>query len=107
MLTLPRSLTFTPSQFAQVCAANPEAVLELDADGTLTEMTPTGGASGARYQTLGALLWLAIEQGPPAAEAVRQLHGLPAPRSRKASPKELAPYAAPTPAWCGWIVGRR
>jgi Uma2 family endonuclease len=48
MLTLPRSLTFTPSQFAQVCAANPEAVLELDADGTLIEMTPTGGASGAR-----------------------------------------------------------
>ena len=62
MLTLPRSLTFTPSQFAQVCAANPEAVLELDADGTLIEMTPTGGASGARNQTLGALLWLAIEQ---------------------------------------------
>jgi Uma2 family endonuclease len=63
MLTLPRSLTFTPSQFAQVCAANPEAVLELAADGTLIEMTPTGGASGSRNQTLGALLWLAIEQG--------------------------------------------
>jgi Uma2 family endonuclease len=40
MLTLPRTLSFTPSQFAQVCAANPEAVLELDADGTLIEMTP-------------------------------------------------------------------
>ena len=63
MLTLPRSLTFTPSQFAEVCAANPEAVLELDADVILIEMTPTGGASGARNQTLGALLWLAIEQG--------------------------------------------
>jgi Uma2 family endonuclease len=63
MLTLPRLLSFTPSQFAQVCAANPEAVLELAADGTLIEMTPTGGASGARNQTLGALLWLAIEQG--------------------------------------------
>ena len=63
MLTLPRTLSLTPSQFAQVCAANPEAVLELDADGTLIEMTPTGGASGARNQTLGALLWLAIEQG--------------------------------------------
>ena len=62
MLTLPRTLSFTPSQFAQVCAANPEAVLELAADGTLIEMTPTGGASGARNQTLGALLWLAIEQ---------------------------------------------
>ena len=62
MLTLPRTLSLTLSQFAQVCAANPEAVLELDADGTLIEMTPTGGASGARNQTLGALLWLAIEQ---------------------------------------------
>jgi Uma2 family endonuclease len=63
MLTLPRTLSLTPSQFAQVCAANPEAVLELDADGSLIEMPPTGGASGARNQTLGASLWLAIEQG--------------------------------------------
>ena len=43
MLTLPRTLTLTPSQFAEVCAANPEAVLELAADGTLIEMTPSGG----------------------------------------------------------------
>jgi len=62
MLTLPGSLTVTPSQFAEVCAANPEAVLELAADGSLIEMTPTGGSTGARNQTLGALLWLAIEQ---------------------------------------------
>ena len=62
MLTLPRSLTLTPAQFSEVCAANPEAVLELDALGQLIEMTPTGSASGARNQTLGALLWLAIEQ---------------------------------------------
>ena len=62
MLTLPRTLTLTPSQFAEVCAANPEAVLELAADGTLIEVTPTGGSTGARNQTLGALLWLAIEQ---------------------------------------------
>jgi len=39
MLTLPRSLSLTPDQFAAVCAANPEAVLELDADGTLIEVT--------------------------------------------------------------------
>jgi Uma2 family endonuclease len=63
MLTLPRTLSLTPSQFAEVCAANPEAVLELDALGHLVEMTPTGSAAGARNQTLGALLWLAIEQG--------------------------------------------
>ena len=62
MLTLPRTLSLTPSQFAEVCAANPEAVLELDALGHLVEMTPSGSASGARNQTLGALLWLTIEQ---------------------------------------------
>jgi Uma2 family endonuclease len=62
MLTLPRTLSLTPSQFAEVCAANPEAVLELDALGHLVEMTPSGSASGARNQTLGALLWLAIER---------------------------------------------
>ncbi len=63
MLTLPHTLSLTSSQFAQVCAANPEAVLELHTDGTLIELTPTGGASGARNHTLGALLWLAIKQG--------------------------------------------
>jgi Uma2 family endonuclease len=62
MLTLPRTLSLTPSQFAEVCAANPEALLELDALGHLVEMTPSGSASGARNQTLGALLWLAIER---------------------------------------------
>jgi len=62
MLTLPRTLQLTPAQFAEVCTANPEAVLELDADGTLIEMTPTGGSTGARNQALGAQLWLAIER---------------------------------------------
>ncbi len=62
MLTLPRTLRLTPLQFAEVCAANPEAVLELDADGQLIEMTPTGGDTSARNQTLGALLWLAVRQ---------------------------------------------
>ena len=52
MLTLPRSLTLTPDQFAEVCAANPEAVLELDADGTLIEMTPTGGSTSTRNTRL-------------------------------------------------------
>jgi Uma2 family endonuclease len=45
MLTLPRSLSLTPDQFVLVCAANPKAVLELDADGTLIEITPTGGST--------------------------------------------------------------
>jgi hypothetical protein len=40
MLTVPRRLSFTPVQFAQVCAANPEEVVDLDADGTLMEELP-------------------------------------------------------------------
>ncbi|MCX5953674.1 MAG: Uma2 family endonuclease [Cyanobacteria bacterium] len=52
MLTLPRTLSLTPDQFAEVCAANPEAVLELDADGTLIEMTPTGGSTSTRNTRL-------------------------------------------------------
>jgi hypothetical protein len=62
MLTLPATLRLTAAQFAEVCAANPEAVLELDADGHLVEMTPAGGEASARNQTLGALLWLAVRQ---------------------------------------------
>jgi Uma2 family endonuclease len=52
MLTLPRTLTLTPSQFAEVCDANPEAVLELAADGTIIEMTATGGSTSARNSAL-------------------------------------------------------
>ncbi|MBM5816998.1 MAG: Uma2 family endonuclease [Cyanobacteria bacterium K_Offshore_surface_m2_239] len=51
-LTLPivltGSLRLTPEQFAEVCAANPDAVLELAADGSLIPMTPTGSATGSR-----------------------------------------------------------
>ncbi|MFN7898821.1 MAG: Uma2 family endonuclease [Synechococcaceae cyanobacterium] len=52
MLTLPDTQPLTPEQFAELCAANPEAVLELDADGTLIEMTPTGGSTSARNSAL-------------------------------------------------------
>jgi Uma2 family endonuclease len=45
-------LRFTPEQFAELCQANPEAVLELDADGSLILMTPTGGETGARNAEL-------------------------------------------------------
>ena len=51
-LTLPMALTaslrLTPEQFAQVCDANPDAVLELAADGSLIPITPTGSETGAR-----------------------------------------------------------
>ena len=39
-LQLQADLRLTPEQFEQVCAANPEAVLELSADGQLITMPP-------------------------------------------------------------------
>jgi Uma2 family endonuclease len=58
-LRLPWDLRLTPEQFERVCQANPEAVLELTADGQLIAMTPTGGETGARSLRLGQrlLLW--------------------------------------------------
>jgi Uma2 family endonuclease len=56
MLTLPRQLSealrFTPDQFADLCAANPDAVLELASNGRLIEMTPAGGETGRRNNQL-------------------------------------------------------
>jgi Uma2 family endonuclease len=51
-LLLPGELRLTPEQFALVCEANPEAVLELAADGQLIRMTPTGGETGRRNTKL-------------------------------------------------------
>lgn len=55
-LSLPASLCtglhFTPKQFAELCEANPDAVLELTADGSLICMTPTGSDTGARNADL-------------------------------------------------------
>jgi len=51
-LVLPATLRLTPEQFALVCEANPEAVLELAADGQLIRMTPTGGDTGRRNTRL-------------------------------------------------------
>lgn len=47
-LLLPWDLRLTPEQFERVCQANPEAVLELSADGVLIAMTPTGGETSSR-----------------------------------------------------------
>ncbi|MFM8605652.1 MAG: Uma2 family endonuclease [Cyanobium sp.] len=47
-LPLSGSLRLTPEQFAELCEANPDAVLELAADGSLTSMIPTGSETGAR-----------------------------------------------------------
>ena len=51
-LLLPQGLRLTPEQFALVCEANPDAVLELAADGQLITMTPTGGETGRRNTRL-------------------------------------------------------
>jgi Uma2 family endonuclease len=51
-VSLCADLRFTPEQFAELCQANPEAVLELAADGSLILMTPTGGETGARNAEL-------------------------------------------------------
>ena len=65
-LLLPESLRLTAEQFEAVCRANPHAVLELDANGQLIQMTPTGSETGSRNQALGALLWIAVrESGLP------------------------------------------
>ena len=61
-LLLPHDLRLTPEQFALVCEANPDAVLELAADGQLITMTPTGGETGARNYNLGLALGLAARQ---------------------------------------------
>jgi Uma2 family endonuclease len=57
-LRLPWDLRLTPEQFERVCQANPEAVLELMADGQLVAMTPTGGETSRRNSEL--LLQLAL-----------------------------------------------
>ena len=57
---MPRQWRLSPEQFEQVCQANPEAVLELGADGKLIVMTPTGSETSARNATLSALLGLAV-----------------------------------------------
>jgi Uma2 family endonuclease len=45
---LPWDLRLTPEQFERVCQVNPEAVLELTAEGHLIVMTPTGGETSSR-----------------------------------------------------------
>ena len=51
-LVLPPGLKLTPEQFALVCEANPEAVLELSAAGQVIAMTPTGGETSRRNTRL-------------------------------------------------------
>jgi len=57
---LAAELRFTPEQFELVCQANPDAVLELSAEGHLIRMTPTGSDTSVRNSTLLVLLGMAI-----------------------------------------------
>ncbi|MFM9101668.1 MAG: Uma2 family endonuclease, partial [Cyanobium sp.] len=63
-LTLPMalsaSLRLSPEQFEQLCQGNPEAVLELAADGHLLAMTPTGGETSSRNSRLLIQLGMAL-----------------------------------------------
>ncbi len=63
-LVLPPGLKLSPEQFALVCVANPEAVLELTAAGQVMAMTPTGGETGGRNNLLSTRLQVwALGQG--------------------------------------------
>ncbi len=63
-LLMPQRLTerlrLTPEQFELVAQANPDAALELSADGHLIAMTPTGSETSARNSTLLVLLGIAL-----------------------------------------------
>ena len=61
-LLLPWDLRLTPEQFERVCQANPEAVLELAADGHLIVMTPTGGETSSRNSRLLIQLGIALSR---------------------------------------------
>jgi len=61
-LALPWDLRLSPVQFELVCQANPDAVLELAADGQLIAMTPTGSETGARNSALIVLLGVALRR---------------------------------------------
>ena len=62
-LLLPLDLRLTPEQFERVCQANPEAVLELAADGAVIAMSPTGGETGSRNSRLLIQLGIALSRG--------------------------------------------
>jgi Uma2 family endonuclease len=57
---LSEQLRLTPEQFELVAQANPDAALELSADGHLIAMTPTGSETSARNSTLLVLLGIAL-----------------------------------------------
>jgi hypothetical protein len=63
--SLTTSLWLIPEQFTEPCAANPDAVIELAANGSVITMTSTGGEKGVRNNSLssGYVSSLAAEAG--------------------------------------------
>jgi len=57
--SLTTSLRLIPDQFSEPFAANPDAVIELAANGSVITMTPTGGETGVRNSSLSIQLLLA------------------------------------------------
>ena len=57
-LNLNSLIKLTSEQFYQLCEENPDLKLERSANGELIAMPPTGGETGKRNLTAGALLWL-------------------------------------------------
>ena len=91
-LVLPPGLKLSAEQFALVCEANPEAVLELTAAGQVIAMTPTGGDTSARNNLLSARLQVwALGQG-----------GWKVFDSPVASASPMAPCSAPMRPCCGF-----
>lgn len=97
-LMLPWDLRLTPEQFERVCQANPEAVLELAADGQLISLIPTGGETGARCLRLGQrLLPLGRWARCRCLDRLRQLHRLPACRWLRTQPRSTSRLPSPLP----------
>lgn len=61
-LTLKPLIQLTEKQFYQLCQANPDAKLELNSNGELVILPPTGGTSGNRNIKLSARLEIWTEK---------------------------------------------
>ncbi len=106
-LTLPEtftgSLRLTPDQFAELCAANPDAVLELATDGSLISMNP---AVATRLPaTAPSHCCFSCRAGGPDAVAGpgngAVSPGDEGPRGLTAVRRKMAAYGPMTPAWAG------
>ena len=107
-LSLPASLCvglrFRPEQFAELCQANPEAVLELASDGSLILITPTGIAGRPSRPSSGvaslppAPIWWRSWRAPVAQAPVAQAPATKAPEALPPCARRWRPINATAPA---------